>query len=51
MVMIGGAPVIFKSKYQRTVALTSSEAEYVALSLCNQEVLWLRTMLKDLCHE
>lgn len=25
MVIIGGAPVIFKSKYQRTVALSSAE--------------------------
>uniref|UniRef100_H3H572 Polyprotein n=2 Tax=Phytophthora ramorum TaxID=164328 RepID=H3H572_PHYRM len=51
MIMVGGAPVIFKSKYQRTVALSSAEAEYMALSLCTQEVLWTRTMLKDLGHE
>ena len=49
--MIGGAPVFFKSKYQRTVALSSAEAEYMALSLCTQEVLWVRAMLKDLGHE
>ncbi|CAI5723456.1 unnamed protein product [Peronospora farinosa] len=51
MVMIGGAPVVFKSKYQRTVALSSAEAEYMALSFCTQEVLWVRAMLKDLGHE
>jgi len=51
MIMIGGAPVVFKSKYQRTVALSSAEAEYMALSLCTQEVLWTRAMLKDLGHE
>ncbi|OWZ06003.1 polyprotein [Phytophthora megakarya] len=51
MVMISGAPVIFKSKYQRTVALSSAEAEYMALSLCTQEVLWTRAMLKDMGHE
>ena len=35
---------MFKSKYQRTVALSSAEVgvEYVALSLCTQEVLWVR---------
>ncbi|POM67185.1 Integrase catalytic core protein [Phytophthora palmivora] len=48
MVMIGNAPVVFKSKFQRTVALSSAEAEYMALSLCVQEVLWLRAMLKDM---
>ncbi|OWZ20060.1 polyprotein [Phytophthora megakarya] len=33
MLMIGNAPVVFKSKFQRTVALSSAEAEYMALSL------------------
>ncbi|KAG3094051.1 hypothetical protein PI124_g13925 [Phytophthora idaei] len=33
MVMIANGPVFFKSKYQRTVALSSAEAEYMTLSL------------------
>ncbi|KAE9292008.1 hypothetical protein PR003_g24876 [Phytophthora rubi] len=41
-------PVVFKSKFQRTVALSSAEAEYMALSLCVQEVLWTRAMLTDM---
>uniref|UniRef100_A0AAV1UDV4 Integrase catalytic domain-containing protein n=1 Tax=Peronospora matthiolae TaxID=2874970 RepID=A0AAV1UDV4_9STRA len=44
-------PSVYKSKYQRTVALSSAEAEYMALSLCTQEVLWVRALLKDLGHE
>jgi hypothetical protein len=48
MVMIGNAPVVFKSKFQRTVALSSAAAEYMALSLCVQEVLWTRAMLTDI---
>ena len=51
MVMIVGAPVILKSKYQRTVALSSAEAKYMALSLCTQEALWVRARLMDLGHE
>ncbi|OWZ15147.1 polyprotein [Phytophthora megakarya] len=51
MIMIRGAPGIFKLKYQRTVALSLSEAEYMALSLYTQEVLWTRAMLKDMGHE
>ncbi|KAE9359925.1 hypothetical protein PF008_g2010 [Phytophthora fragariae] len=47
MVMIGNAPVVFKSKFQRTAALSSAEAEYMALSLCVQEVLWTRVVLTD----
>lgn len=48
MIMIGGGPVVYKSRYQRTVALSTSKAEYIALSLCAQEVRWVRLMLKDL---
>ncbi|GMF31993.1 unnamed protein product [Phytophthora fragariaefolia] len=51
MVMIGNGPVVFKSKYQRTVTLSSAEAEYMALSLYVQEVLWTRSMLKDMGKE
>ncbi|OWZ08477.1 polyprotein [Phytophthora megakarya] len=51
MMMISGAPVVFKSNYQCTVALSSAEAEYMALSQCTQDVLWTRAMLKDLIHE
>ncbi|GMF43101.1 unnamed protein product [Phytophthora fragariaefolia] len=47
MIMTGNAPVVFKSKYQRTVALSSAEAEYMALSLYTQKVLWTRAMFKD----
>ncbi|POM69237.1 Hypothetical protein PHPALM_14496 [Phytophthora palmivora] len=43
MVMISGALVVFKSQYQRTVAVSSAEAEYMALALCTQEVI-----LKDI---
>ena len=49
--MIASALVVFKSKYQRTAALSSTEAEYMTLSLCTQEVLWTRAMLKDMGHE
>ncbi|GMF45584.1 unnamed protein product [Phytophthora fragariaefolia] len=51
MVLIGNGPVVFKSKYQRTVALSSAEAEYMVLSLCVQEMLWTRSMLKDMGKE
>ena len=33
MVMFGGGPVVYKSRCQRTVALRTVEAEYMALSL------------------
>ena len=40
LVMINGTPVIFESKMHQSMALSTTEAEYMALSLCVQEVLW-----------
>ena len=51
MVMIANAPVVYNSRYQRTVALRTDEAEYMALSLCTQEGRWVRSMLKDLGYK
>ena len=43
-----GGPISWLSKKQAIVALSTSEAEYVALSLATQEVVWLRRLLDDL---
>ncbi|KAJ0390641.1 hypothetical protein P43SY_010880 [Pythium insidiosum] len=48
VMMMNGGPVVYKSKYQATVALSSTEAEYLALSMCAQEVAWVRGLLNDL---
>ena len=48
MVMVNGSPVIFKSKMQNSVSLSTAEAEYVALSLCIQEVLWTKSLLLEM---
>ena len=39
---------MFKSKLQQSVALSTAEAEYVALSSCVQEVLWLKAFLQEI---
>lgn len=44
----GGAAVTWKSKKQATVALSSTEAEYIALSEAAKEAVWLRQLLRDL---
>lgn len=36
------------SRKQPTVALSTSEAEYVALTLASQEAIWLKHLLSDL---
>ncbi|TPX52374.1 hypothetical protein PhCBS80983_g06488 [Powellomyces hirtus] len=46
---IGNAgPVTWASKRQPTVALSSTEAEYMALSFATQETIWLRSLLRKL---
>ena len=45
---VGNATVSWNSKRQKTVARSSTEAEYVALSNAAQEAIWLRRLLNDL---
>ncbi|GMF34506.1 unnamed protein product [Phytophthora fragariaefolia] len=49
--MMWGASVVWRSTFQKTVGLSSTEAEYVALSECVKEVVWLRLLLKELISE
>lgn len=44
----GGGAISWGSKWQRTVALSSTENVYMALSTCASEAIWLRKLLKDL---
>ena len=44
--MHGGA-VSWNNKLQPTVAVSTSEAEYMAAAQAVKEALWLRTLLKD----
>ena len=45
---LNGGPVSWQSKKQTTVALSTVEAEYMALSAATQELLYLRQLLSDL---
>ena len=46
--MFCGAAILWYSKKQSVVALSSTEAEYYALGECVKEALWLRNLLEEL---
>ena len=48
---IGTSTVSWSSRKQATVAKSSTEAEYVALSSATQEAVWLRRLMEDLGRE
>uniref|UniRef100_A0A5S6QJM5 Reverse transcriptase Ty1/copia-type domain-containing protein n=1 Tax=Trichuris muris TaxID=70415 RepID=A0A5S6QJM5_TRIMR len=45
---LGSSVVAWTSRKQSTVALSSTEAEYMAASCACRELLWLRVLLEDL---
>lgn len=46
--MLCGGTISWLSKKQATIALSFTEAEYVAVSIAAQEAIWLRGLLQDL---
>jgi hypothetical protein len=49
--MVNGSPISWKSRIPPTVALSTTEAEYMALSTATQECLYLRMLLKELGYK
>ena len=48
MFQMCGAAISWRSKKQTCVALSTAEAEYVALASAGQEALWIRGLLSDM---
>lgn len=48
VVMMGGAAVSWYACQQEVVALSSTEAEYIAMCAGVQEVVWIRPLLRGL---
>ena len=48
---VGGTAISWRSKKQTCVALSTAEAEYIALASAAQESLWLQELLADLKKE
>ncbi len=48
IIRIDDVPVSFASKQQTEVALSTTEAEYIALSTAMRELLWIRRLVDDI---
>lgn len=44
---MAGGPVTWSSKCQATVALSTVEAEYAAMSRCVQQMVWMQNWLSE----
>ncbi|GJR24937.1 hypothetical protein Tco_0973464 [Tanacetum coccineum] len=48
---LGDELVSWSSKKQKSIAISSTEAEYIALSGCCAQILWMRSQLTDFGFE
>jgi hypothetical protein len=49
--LLNQSPIIWSSNLQSTIALSSTEAEYNALTSTAREVIWLRNLMYEIGHE
>lgn len=51
IMLLAGAPISWSSKKQSSTALSSTEAEYIAMCHTAKETLWINNLLKEVCSE
>lgn len=49
VLLLAGGPVSWSSKKQTSVALSSTEAEYISMCHATKEVLWFQNLLSEIC--
>ena len=47
LIMFGGVAVLWKTKKQGSVTLSSTNSKYVVATLMTQEVIWMRILIKE----
>src|SRR5579871_773569 len=50
IVMLNNGAIAWKSQRQATVALSTMEAEYMALTEAMKELIWIKNLLAELGH-
>ena len=48
VIKLNGCPVVWLSKKQQIVALSTAEAEYIAIATATQEVIWINNYLSEI---
>ena len=48
IVTFNGSPISWSSRLQKSVALSTTEAEYVAIAEVTKDVIWYQQLMKDL---
>ena len=51
IIRVGDNPIIWKSRKQKSVALSTTEAEFMAASDAAREIIWLRDLLQELSQD
>lgn len=51
IIKYAGCPIVWSSKLQTTIALSTTEAEYMALSMARREVIYLINLTEELREE
>ena len=50
LIRLGGCPIIWRSKLQTLIAVSTMEAEYIAISMCMRELIQLKRIFVDLSN-
>ena len=51
MIQLAGGPVCWNSRKQKSVALSSTEAEYMAMSDTSQQLVWLKSLFGEIGYK
>ena len=50
IILMGNDPICWNSKKQSIVATSTTEAEYISVSLCIKKILWVKNILFELLN-